>query len=132
MKPNILIVQPPNVGSEKQIDQFCERLTSRYYVYLLRPRSAFREDSAKGVRFLNHSLKRLPFFTHLETVITIGESEVKDLMKSQYPESGHSFWQPVTDHQFEERFEVAMLEKQIVKGNFRKAATLAPTKAKSA
>ena len=92
MKPNLLIVQPPHVHLDFVIEQFCERFCESHYVYLTRPHSALREDSPAGVRFLNHSLDRLPGFGCVDTAISVGDVETAARLKESYPEAKLAVW----------------------------------------
>ena len=115
MKPNILIVQPAHLEFDAAVDIFCESLSETHYVYLVRPGSAFRDDSPAGVRFLNHSIDRLPGFADVDTVIAIGEPGIADQLKKAYPASTHTAWDPTYDNDFLESF---LASTKVVQGEF--------------
>lgn len=94
MKPNLIVVQPPDFPFDAAVEQFCEGLCDSHYVYLIRPNSDFREDSAAGVRFLGHALDCLPRFGSVDTAIAVGDSKLAEILKNQYPESSLGIWHP--------------------------------------
>ncbi len=118
MKPNIVIVQPAHIESDAAIDTFCETLSDTHYVYLIRPGSAPRDDSPAGVRFLNHSLDRLPGFAQVDMAIAIGEPDLAARLKMAYPASGHTAWNPNEGDAFLDSF---LASTKIVRGDFGKA-----------
>jgi hypothetical protein len=94
MKPNLLVVQAADLEIDSLIEHFCEALSDSHYVYLVRPASGFREDSPGGVRFLNHSLDRLPRFGAVDTAIAIADPQVVKRLKEVYPDSKLAVWDP--------------------------------------
>lgn len=97
MKPNLLVVQPPNVDADAAIDRFCESMCESHYVYLIRPSSQSIEDSPAGVRFLKYSADRLPGFGEVESVIVVADSEIVGRVKEHYPAARHALWNLETD-----------------------------------
>lgn len=100
MKPNLIVVQPAEIGFDSVIEDYCEKLCETYYVYLIRPGSEFRDDSPNGLRFLNHSLDHLPGFADVDSVIAIGGSEIYDSIRKAYPASSLASWDPENDGEF--------------------------------
>ncbi len=119
MKPNIVIVQPAHIESDAAIDAFCESLSDTHYVYLIRPGSAFRDDSPAGVRFLNHDLDRLPGFADVETVISVGDHNLAQSMMENYPAFAHLSWNPDSGNDFLDSF---LTSAKVVQGDFGKKA----------
>ncbi|HEX7261978.1 MAG TPA: hypothetical protein VF258_09200 [Luteolibacter sp.] len=97
MKSNLVIVQPPHVRWDSVIEQWCESFCESHYVYLVRPNSKFREDSPAGVRFLGHSLDRLPAFGSVDTAIAVADPAVAERLKECYPQSNIAVWDPGAD-----------------------------------
>ena len=97
MKPNLIVIQPPHVRMDSVIEEFCESFCDSHYVYLVRPDSAFREDSSAGVRFLSHSLDRLPAFGEMDSAIAIADPAIVDHLKRRYPGSKMALWDPGKD-----------------------------------
>lgn len=89
MKPNLLVVQPSQRDADPAIDCFCEALAGTHYVYLIRPLTAFREDSPAGVRFLNFSPDGLPGFGEVESVIVVDDTEHTEILLEKYPAARH-------------------------------------------
>jgi hypothetical protein len=94
MKPNLVVVQPPHIRLDSLVEQFCEDFCESHYVYLIRPDSAFREDSPAGVRFLSHPLDGLPGFGCVDTAIAVGDPEVAERLRECYPDSKLAVWHP--------------------------------------
>jgi hypothetical protein len=94
MKPNLVMVQPPHVCLDSVVEQICEELCDTHYVYLIRPNSTLRADSPGGVRFLNHSLDRLPGFGQVDMAIAVADPSVADRLKECYPGSKLAVWDP--------------------------------------
>lgn len=115
MKPNIVIVQPPHIGFDSLIESFCEKLSETHYVYLIRPSSEFRDDSPAGVRFLHHSLDRLPGFADVESAIAIGDPEIAGILKKAYPTSRLATWDPHRDSDFPESY---LSDMTVIAGDF--------------
>lgn len=120
MKPNLVIVQPRHVEMDSLIEQFCEDFSDSHYVYLVRPNSECREDSPAGVRFLNHSLDRLPRFGSVEAAIAVADHEVADRLKEVYPDSHLAVWDPKDESQLPELI-ATLLNPTMVRGSFGKA-----------
>ncbi len=118
MKPNLIVVQPPDCIADERVEQLCETLCESHYVYLIRPASRFRADSPGGVRFLSHSLQRLPGFAEVDTVIAIREPAVAERLKEAYPHSNLHFWDPAEDHDLPEAIRSKLERSRIVEGDF--------------
>ena len=102
MKPNLVIVQPPHVRMDSLIEKFCENLCGSHYVYLVRPDSAFRDDSPAGVRFLNNPLDGLPAFGRVDAAIAVADPELADRLKICYPDSRLAVWNPAESDELPE------------------------------
>ena len=117
MKPNLIIVQPPHVCVDSMIEQLCEDFSETHYVYLVRPNSEIRDDSPAGVRFLNHSLDRLPGFGKVDMAIAVGDPLVADRLKECYPESKLALWDPRENSGFPELI-ASLIRPKVVRGDF--------------
>lgn len=120
MKPNLIVYHPPRSASDSLIERICEQLCESHYVYLIRPGSEFRDDSPAGVRFLNHTLDRLPGFAEVATAIAIGGGEISARLMEAYPKSGHASWDPENDGGFPVET-LPGLRPAIFQGSFRKS-----------
>jgi hypothetical protein len=114
MKPNLVVIQPPHIGMDAEIEQFCEEFCKSHYVYLIRPNSEFRDDSPAGVRFLNHSLDSLPGFGNVDTAIAVLDHEVMDRLKAFYPESKLALWDPREKGNLTD----SLLKPTVIRGDF--------------
>ena len=94
MKPNLIVFHQSDAASESAVETLCENFCDSHYVYLIRPGSEFRDDSPAGVRYLNHTLDRLPGFADVALTIAVGEPELEDALRSAYPESASTGWDP--------------------------------------
>lgn len=116
MKPNLLVVQPPNPEADDRVELFCESLSGSHYVYLIRPSSNPRDDSPSGVRFLNHSIDHLPGFADVDTVIAVGGNSIAGRLKRAYPASKLHLWNPASDGIFEKTFQPALRQQALSPG----------------
>ena len=121
MKPNLIVVEPPECPADARIESVCELLSEWYYVYLVRPGSGFRDDSPGGVRFLNHSLDRLPGFADVAIAVAIREAAVAERLKAAYPQSRLAIWHPDRElpQILEARLRLRGLDSRVVAGDFR-------------
>lgn len=94
MKPNLIVVQTAHSQINADIEQFLERFCDSHYVYLIRPGSGFREDSAVGLRFLSHSLDQLPDIVDVDAVISVGDPVAAGRLRESYPGSPLAVWDP--------------------------------------
>ena len=113
MKPNLVVIQPPHIGMDAEIEQFCEEFCESHYVYLIRPNSALRDDSPAGVRFLNHSLDSLPGFGSVDTAVAVMDAEAMDRLKASYPESKLAMWDPREQSDL-----ISLLKPTVIRGDF--------------
>jgi hypothetical protein len=120
MKPNLVIVQPPHIRGDSVIEQFCESFCESHYVYLVRPGSKFRDDSPAGVRFLSHSLDRLPAFGTVDMVIAVADPAVAERLKECYPESKLALWDPVSCDKLPDAI-LPLLRPSVISGEFGEA-----------
>ncbi len=114
MKPNLVIVQPPHIRMDSVVEQFCEKFCDTHYIYLVRPGSEFREDSAAGIRFLGHAMDSLPEFGSVDTVIAVADSEAAECLRRAYPESRSAVWHPGQNGDLI----ASLLQPTLVRGNF--------------
>jgi hypothetical protein len=117
MKPNLVIVQPAHIHMDSVIEQFCEDFCDSHYVYLVRPNSEFRDDSPAGVRFLSHSLDRLPGFGRVDAAIAVADVEVASRLKECYPESKLALWNPGDTGELPDLID-SLLGPTVVRGDF--------------
>ncbi len=117
MKPNLLFVQSADFDINPQIEKFCEYFCDTHYVYLVRTGSEFRDDSPAGLRFLNHRLDRLPSFAELDTVVSVADPRIADLLRTAYPESKLAIWDPEDEWHIPDVL-VSLLRPTIVQGDF--------------
>ncbi len=120
MKPNIIIVQPSQAESDSVVEQFCETLSETHYAYLMRPLSAFREDSPTGVRFLNYNPDRLPGFGDVECVVVVEDPAAAEALREKYPAAPQSLWRLDEDGAFP--FHLVPALATIVRGDFGRTA----------
>ena len=123
MKPNLVFVQPVPLAIDIRIEEICESFCDSHYVYLVRPGSAFRDDSPAGVRFLSNPLDRLPGFAKVETVVLIGHPQTADLLRNTYPHSKHTLWDPEDESRLPD-LHIAILRPTVVHGDFGPAEEL--------
>ncbi|GAA5121812.1 hypothetical protein JIN84_01225 [Luteolibacter yonseiensis] len=114
MKPNLVIIQPPHVGMDAEVEQLCEEFCESHYVYLIRPHSAVRDDSPAGVRFLNHPLDNLPGFGRVDTAISVMDPEAMDSLRTFYPDSRTAVWDPREKNDFID----SLLKPTVIRGDF--------------
>lgn len=120
MKPNLIVLHLPNTAPDIEVEKLCERFCETHYVYLIRPGSVFREDSPSGIRFLNHSMDRLPGFADVALAIAVGDPEVEEMLRSAYPESTSTRWNPSYGDDFSDSMGWD-IPGSIVRGEFAKS-----------
>ncbi len=99
------------------IEQICEDFSESHYVYLVRPHSEARNDSAAGVRFLSHSLDCLPAFGSVDTAIAVGDPALADRLKAHYPDSKLALWDPSETVELPEQI-LSLLRPTVIRGDF--------------
>ncbi|MEK7950468.1 hypothetical protein [Luteolibacter soli] len=87
MKPNLLVMNPSGSEPAAWVEALCNQWMEDCYVYLLCPGCGFREDNARGLRFLSHTNDAVPNFGHLDAIVTFEESDAVQRLLDAYPEA---------------------------------------------
>ena len=120
MKPNLILVQTAHHDNATDVESLCERLASLGYVYLIRPGSAFRDDSPAGVRFLGNPLDGLPRFGKVDTVISVGDTATTRHLETFYEGAQITEWNPSAGKELPACL-AEVLSTKVIPGNFSTA-----------
>lgn len=120
MRPNLIVVHQSDAASNSEVEKLCEKFCKSHYVYLIRPGSEFRDDSPSGIRYLGHSMDRLPGFADVALTIAVGEPEVEEALRRAYPESTSTRWDPGLGRDFSENLGWDVPH-SIIRGDFANA-----------
>lgn len=86
MRPNLLVINPSGSEPSPWVEALCNQWMEDCYVYLLCPGCGFREDNARGVRFLSHDGEAVPNFGHLGGIISFSRTDALQRLMEIYPD----------------------------------------------